>query len=306
MKVREESKKAGLKLNIQKMKIRASGPITSWQTDGETMETVTDLIFLGSKITADGDCSHEIKSHLLLGRKAMTNLDSILKSRDITKKGLYHQSCGFSSGHVWMWELDHRKSWALKNWCFWTVVLEKALESPLDSMAIQPVHSKGGQFWIFIGRTDAKDETPILLAPDAKSWLIEKDPDAGKDWRQEEKETAEDEMVGWHHRLDGCEFEHSAGVGDGQGGLGWCSPSGCKESDTTVWLNKEPASVFPVGLYSSSWDVCIIIGVSVLVCYINIEYYAFVHLKDELDWGRLNYIQIKRIREVSCIFFEHK
>ena len=102
MKVKEESKKAGLKLNIQKMKIRASGPITSWQTDGETMETVTDLIFLGSKITADGDCSHEIKSHLLLGRKAMTNLDSILKSRDITKKGLYHQSCGFSSGHVWM------------------------------------------------------------------------------------------------------------------------------------------------------------------------------------------------------------
>ena len=100
--MKEESEKAGLKLNIQKMKIRASGPITSWQTDGETMETVTDLIFLGSKITADGDCSHEIKSHLLLGRKAMTNLDSILKSRDITKKDLYHQSCGFSSGHVWM------------------------------------------------------------------------------------------------------------------------------------------------------------------------------------------------------------
>ena len=130
MKVKEESEKAGLKLNIQKMKIMASGPITSWQINGETMETVTDFIFLGFKITADGDCSHEIRRSLLLGRKAMTNLDSILKSRDSTDKCPSSQSYGFSSSHAWMWELDHKESWALKNWCFWTVVLEKTLDIP--------------------------------------------------------------------------------------------------------------------------------------------------------------------------------
>jgi len=129
MKVKEESEKVGLKLNIQKTKIMASGPITSWQIDGET---VVDFIFVGSKITADGDCSHEIKRCLLLGRKVMTNLDSILKSRDIANKGPSSQGYGFSSGHVWMWELDYKESWAPKNWCFWTVVLEKTLESSLD------------------------------------------------------------------------------------------------------------------------------------------------------------------------------
>ena len=133
MKVKEESEKVGLKLNIQKMKIMASGPITSWQRDGETMETVTDLIFWGSKITEDRDCSHEIKRCLHLGRKAMTNLDSILKSRDITwpaKVHLSSQSYGFSSIHVWMWELDYKESPALKNWYFLTVVLEKTFDSP--------------------------------------------------------------------------------------------------------------------------------------------------------------------------------
>ena len=123
MKVREESEKVGLKLNIQKTKIMVSSPVTSWQIDGETMETVRDVIFLGSKITADGDCSHEIKRHMLLGRKAMTNLDSILKSRDITLPTKVHLvNYGFSTSHVWMWELDHKESWALKNWCFWTGV----------------------------------------------------------------------------------------------------------------------------------------------------------------------------------------
>ena len=117
------------------------------------------------------------------------------------------QSYGFSSGHVWMWELDYKESWALKNWCLWTVVLEKTLESPLDWKEIQPVHPKGNQSWIFTGRTDAEAKTPILWPPDAKNWLIGKDPDAGKDWRQEEKGTTEDEMVGWHHWLDGHEFE---------------------------------------------------------------------------------------------------
>ena len=160
------------------------------------METVTDFIFLGYKITADGDCSHEIKRHLLLGRKAKTNLDSLLKSRDLTLLTKVHivKGYGFSCGHVWMWELDCEESWVLKNWCFWTVVLEKTLESPLECKEIRPVHPKRNQSWIFIGRTDAEAETLIIWPPDVKNWLIGKDPrkrpivkDAGKDWRQEEK-----------------------------------------------------------------------------------------------------------------------
>ena len=127
----------------------ASGPITSWEIDGKTVETVSDFIFLGSKITADGDCSHEIKRHLLLGRKVMTNLDSIFKSRDyFANKGPSSQGYGFSSGHVWMWELYCEESWEPKNWCFWTVVLEKTLESPMDCKEIQPVHSKGDQLGV--------------------------------------------------------------------------------------------------------------------------------------------------------------
>ena len=135
-----------------------------------------------------------------------------------------------------MWELDHKESWALKNWCFWTVVLEETLESSLDCKEIQPVHPKGDQSWIFIGRTDAEAEALILWPPDVKYWLIWKDPDSGKDWRQEEKATTEDEMVGWHHWLDGHEFEQALGVGDGQGSLMCCSPWGHKESNMTEWL----------------------------------------------------------------------
>ena len=177
-------------------------------------------------MTADGDCSHEIKRCLLLGRKFTANLDSIFKSRDITLSTKVHlvKAMVFSSGHVWMWELDCEESWALKNWCFWTVVLEKTLESPLDCREIQPVHPNGDQSWVFIGRTDAKAETLIRWPSHAKSWLIGKDSDAGRDWGQEEKGTTEDEMAGWHHRLDGHEFEWSPGVGDGQGGLACCSP----------------------------------------------------------------------------------
>ena len=142
------------------------------------------------------------------------------------------QGCGFSSGHVGMWELDYKESWAPKNWCFWTAVLEKTLESPLDCKEIQPVHPKGDQSWVFIGRTDVEAETPILCPPDAKSWLIWKDPDAGKDWGQEEKGTTEDEMVGWHHQLDGHGFGWTLGVDDGQGGLACCDSWGREESDT--------------------------------------------------------------------------
>ena len=122
-------------------------------------------------------------------------------------KGLSSQSYGFSSSHVWVWELDYRESWALKNLCFWTVMLEKILEGPLDCKEIQLIHPKGSQSWIFIGRTDAEAETLIFWPPDVKNWLIWKDPDAGKDWGQEEKGTTEDEMAGWHHRLNGHEFE---------------------------------------------------------------------------------------------------
>ena len=138
--------------------------------------------------------------------------------------------------HVWMWELDYKENWWTKNWCFWTVVLEKTLQSPLDCKEIHPVNPKGNQSWIFIERSDAEAASPIFLPPDA-NWLIEKDPDPGKDWRQEEKVMTENEMVGWHHRLDGHEFEQASGVGDGQGRLACCNPWGHKKSDTTEWLN---------------------------------------------------------------------
>ena len=165
----------------------ASGPITSWEIDGETVETVSHFILGGSKITADGDCSHEIKRHLLLGRKAMTNLDGVSKKQKhhFANKGPSSQGYGFSSGHVWMWELGYEESWALKNWCFWTVVLEKTLGSPLDCKEIQSVHSEGDQPWDFFGRNDAKAETPILWPPHVKSWLVGKDSDSGRDWGQE-------------------------------------------------------------------------------------------------------------------------
>ena len=136
-----------------------------------------------------------------------------------------------------MWKLDCEEGWAPKNWCFWTVVLEKTLESPLDCKEIQPVHSKGDRPWVIFGRTDAKAETPVLWLPHAKSWLIGKDSDAGRDWGQEEKGTTEDEMAGWHQQLDGHEFEWTLGVGDGQGGLACCNSWDRKELDTTEWLN---------------------------------------------------------------------
>ena len=163
MKVEEKSEKVGLKFNIQKTKIIASSPITSWQVN---------------------------RQHTKKQRHYFAN------------KGPSSQGYGFSSGHVWMWDLDYKKSWALKTWCFWTVVLEKTLEGPLNCKEIQPVHPKGDQSWVFIGRTDVEGETPILWPPYVKSWLIWKDPDAGKDWGQE-KGTTEDRMVGWHHRLNG-------------------------------------------------------------------------------------------------------
>ena len=186
-KVKEKSEKAGLKLNIQKTMIMASGLNTSWHTDGERMETVTDFNFLGSKITADGDCSHEIKRRLLLGRKAMTDLDSILKSRDITLPTKVH----LVKAMVFSVVMYGCESWttrklSAKEWMLLSVLLEKTLESPLDWKEIQPVHPKGNQSWIFTGRTDAEAPT---LSPDMKGEITGKDPDAGRDWGQEKGAT---------------------------------------------------------------------------------------------------------------------
>ena len=237
MKVKEESEKAGLKLSIKKSKIMASGPISSWQIDGETMETVTDFILGGSKITANGECSHEIKRCLLLGSKAITNLESILKSRDISLPTKVHivkpmvfpvVMCGCESWTIKKAERQRIDAFELWYW--------KRL-SRVPWTAKRSNQNKGNQSWIFIGRTDVEAETATLWPPDGKNWLIRKDSDAGQHWRQEEKGTAEDEMVGWHHGRDGHEFEQSPGVGDGQGSLVCCSPWGHKASDTTEWLN---------------------------------------------------------------------
>ena len=193
----------------------ASSPITSWQIDGETVEIVTDFIFLVSKITADGASSHEMKSY--------DQPRQHIKKHYFANKGPPSQSYGFSSSHIWMWEFDCKESWALKNLCFWNVVFEKTLESPLDCKESK-LNPKGNQSWGFNGRTDAEVETPIFWLPDTKNWLIDKDPNAGKDWRQEEKRMREDKMFGCHHWLDGHEIEQAEGVGDGQGSLVCCSP----------------------------------------------------------------------------------
>ena len=265
MKVKEESEKVGLNLSVQKTKTMASGPITSWQIDGETMEAVRDFIILGCKITADGDCSLEIKTlapwkksydkpkqHIKKQRhyfankgpsKAMVfpvviygceiwtvkkaNLEkemathaSILAWKSpwteepgrLQSMGLHDLACVHEGGGRWVGSnkvVELKKLKKAKRWkidTFWTVVLEKTLESPLDCKEFQPVNPKGNQSWIFVGRTDAEAETPILWPPDARNWLIWKDPDAGKNWRREEKGMTEDEMVGWHHRLNGHEF----------------------------------------------------------------------------------------------------
>ena len=206
MKVKVENEKVVLKLNIQKMKIMASGPITSWEIDGKTVETVSDFIFGSSKITADGDCSHEIKRHLLFGRKVMTNLDSIFKSRDITLP----TKVRLVKAMVFLWPcMDVRVG-------LWRMLSTEELmllncgvgEDSWESLGLQEdptIHSKGDQPWDFFGRNDAKAVTPVLWPPHAKSWLIGKDSDAGRDWGQEEKGVTEDEMAGWHHWLDGGE-----------------------------------------------------------------------------------------------------
>ena len=167
-------------------------------------------------------------------------------------KGPSSQGYGFSSSHVWMWELNCKESWVAKNWFFWTVVLEKTVENSLDCKEIKPVNPKGDQSWVFIGRTDAEAETPIIWPLHVKSWLTGKDPDAGRDWGQGEKAMTEDEMARWHHQLDGHEFGWTPEVGDGQGGLACCNSWSCKESDTTEWLNWTEPGIPRVNPYSFS------------------------------------------------------
>ena len=226
--------KAGLKLNINKTKKMASCLITSLQEDGETMETVTDFYFLGSKITVDGDCSHEIKRCLLLRRKAMTNLDSVLKSRDITLLIKVHTV----KAMVFPVVMYGCKSWVGPYGRMSTIELmhlncgAATLESPLDCKEIKPVNPKGYQPWIFIGRTGVVAEAPIPWPLDVKSLLTGKDIDAGKDWGQEKRAT-EDEMVGQHHWLKGHECEQTLGDREGQGSLECCSPCIRKELDVT-------------------------------------------------------------------------
>ena len=179
-----------------------------------------------------------VRDFILGGSKSYDQPRQLIKEQRhcFASKGPSSQGYGFSSGHVWMWELDYKESWAPKNWCFWTVVLEKTLESPLNCKEIQLVHPKGNQSWVFIGRTVAKGETPILWPPDMKNWLIWKDPYAGRDWGQEEKGITEDEMVGWHHWVNGHEFEWTLGVGDGQGWITWrAAVHGFAKSQT--WLS---------------------------------------------------------------------
>ena len=216
------------------------------------------FIFLGSKITVDGDCSYEIKRCLLFEGKA----DSMSKSRDITlPTSLECQSYGFSSSHMRLWELDHKESWAMKNWCLQIVVLEKTPESPLDSKEIKPVNPKGNQPWIFIGRTDAEGEAPRLWSPDVKSQVIGKDFDDGKDLGQEEKGSIEDEMVGCHHWLNGPESEQTLGGSEGWGAWhdavhrvtksrkqlrDWTTTDSCRTMGTTwVTSSNTKISYFP-------------------------------------------------------------
>jgi len=198
------------------------------------------ISFSGSKITVDGDYSHKIKRYLLLGRKAKKNLDSVLKSRDIT---LLTKVCIVKAMVfpvvMYGWELDHKEGWAPKNWCFRTVVLEKTLESPLDSKEIKPVNPKGYQPWIFTGKTDAEALSPILWIPDAKRQLTGEKPNAGKDWGQEEKGATEDEIVGYHQWLSGHEFEQTLRDNGGQGSLACCCSWCRKELDTTEQLNNK-------------------------------------------------------------------
>ena len=237
MKMKEESEKVALKLH-SKNKDHGFGSHHFMTNRWGNKETVTDFILLVSKITADGDCSHKIKTCLLLGRIAMTNLGSILKSRDITLLTKVHIVKAMVFPVVMyeneIWTIKKAEHWRTELWC-WRRLLRVCWKERRSNQSnlkeIKPVKPKGNQSKIFVGRSDVEAEAPLLWPPDVKNWFMGKDPDAGKDWKWEEKGTTEDEMVGWHHRLNGHEFEQTLGDGEGQESLACCTPWGCKESD---------------------------------------------------------------------------
>ena len=224
----------------------------TWGNNGDS-----DRLFSwASKSMQRVTAAMKLKDTCSLEEKLWPTRQCIRKQRHyFAHKGPSSQSYGFSSNHIPTWELDHKEGWAPKNWCFWTVVLEKTLESPVDCKEIQPVHPKGDQSWVFFGRTDAKAETPILWPPHVKSWLIGKDSDAGRDWGQEEKGMTENEMAGWHHWLDGRESQWTLGVGDGQGGLACCDSWGREEPDTTERLIWSDLIGFAIHQHESTTDV---------------------------------------------------
>ena len=270
MKMKRRVKKLASSSTFRKLRSWHLVPSLHGKQVGKQRKQWETFFYWGSKITADGDCSHEIKRHFLLGREGIASLDSldIKKQRHyFTDKGPSSQSYGFSSSCVRMWELDYKESWVPKNGCFWTVVLEKTLQSPMDCTE-KGINPKGNQSWIFIGRTGIEAETPILWLPDAKNQLIGKDPDAGKDWRQKEKGTTEDEIVEWHHRLDGPQFEQSSGVGDGQVSLACCSPWGHRESDMTELLNQTEANSEDNSLQLRHIKICCILTVNKSTVYL--------------------------------------
>ena len=237
MKVKEDSEKAGLKLGLKKLRSWQSGHITSWQMDGGIMETVRDFIFLGSNITADGDCSHEIKT-LAPWKKSCDKPRKHIKNQRyyFADKGLSSQSYGFSSSHIWMWELDYKESWEPKNWCFWTVMLEETLESPLDCKQIKPVHPKGNRSWKIHWKDWCWSWNSNTLATWCEELTHWKRP-----WCWERvKVGGEGGDRGWdgwmHHQLNGHEFEWTPAAGNGQGGLACCGPWARKESDMTERL----------------------------------------------------------------------
>ena len=216
----------------------AFGPITLWQIEGEKVKTVTDSLFLGSKITVYGDCRHESIRWLILGRKALTNLDSVLKSKDITlPTKIYIVKAMVFPGDVQMWELDHKYGRMPKKLMLSNLMLEKTLESPLDCKEIKPVNHKGSQPRIHTRGTDGEAEAPTLWPLDVNNWLIGEDTDAGKERRQKEKRATEDERVGWHHQGNGHELRQTPGDSEGQRSLACCSPWGRKDSDTTWCLD---------------------------------------------------------------------